>query len=68
MLDPWPLCKTELHLKISEHKMLSFSVRKEIIEQLGSYFIVQSRRKRVPLSFIVNLQSRIIILPLFRNA
>ena len=25
--DPWPVCKTEVHLK---HKMLSFSVRKEI--------------------------------------
>ena len=26
------LSKTEVHLRISEHKMLSFSVRKEIIQ------------------------------------
>ena len=56
--------------KVSEHKILSFSVRKEVIENNNSLVqrSVQSRRKRVPSDFIANLQSRIIILPLFRNA
>ena len=36
--------------------------------KIGSYFIVQIRRKRVSSDFIGNSQSRIIILPLFRNA
>ena len=31
-----PLCKTKVLLKISEHKMLSFSLRKEIIENDNS--------------------------------
>ena len=61
---------SEVHLRVSEHEMLSFSVRKEIIKriQLGCYFIVQSSRKRIPSDCIANPQSRIIILPLFRHA
>ena len=31
-----PLCKTKVLLKISEHEMLSFSLRKEIIENDNS--------------------------------
>ena len=34
------MCKTEVHLKISEHKMLSFSVRKEIIENNNSLVVI----------------------------
>ena len=36
VFEPWPLCKTEVHLKISEHKILSFSVKKKIIENDNS--------------------------------
>ena len=36
VFDLWPLCKTEFRLKISEHKMLSFSAQKEIIENNNS--------------------------------
>ena len=39
-----------------------------IRKQIGSYFIVQSRRKRVRSDFTANSQSRIIILSLFINA
>ena len=58
-------------MKVFEHKMLSFSVRKEIIENddsFFSYFIVQSRRKRHLSDFIANLQSRTIKSPSFTNA
>ena len=40
VVDPWPLCKTEVHLKMSEDKMLSFSVRKEIIEINNSLVVI----------------------------
>ena len=40
VFDPWSLCKTEVHLKISEHKMLRFSVRKEIIENGNSWVVI----------------------------
>ena len=36
VFDPWPLCKTEVHLKMSDHKMLTFLVRKEIIDNNNS--------------------------------
>ena len=39
VFDPWSLCKTEIHLKMSEHKMLSFSVRKVIIEN-NSFLVI----------------------------
>ena len=55
-------------MRVSEHDMLSFLVRREIIENDNSLVvIVQSRRKRVSSDFIANSQSRIIILPLFRH-
>ena len=40
MFDRWPLSKTVVHLKISEHKMLSFSVRKDIIENDNSSVVI----------------------------
>ena len=40
VFDPWPLCKTEVHLKISEHEMLSFSVRKEITKNNNSLAVI----------------------------
>ena len=40
MFDPWPLCKTKVHLSISEHKMLSFSVKKKIIENDNSLVVI----------------------------
>ena len=44
LFDPWPLCNTEVHLKISEYEMLSFSVRKEVIENNnGLVFISLSK-------------------------
>ena len=44
VFDPWPLYKTEVHLKMSEHKMLCFSVRKGIIEN-GNSLVVTSLSK-----------------------
>ena len=64
-------CETHVHLKVSEHEMLNFSVRKEIIKTdntLVVIFIVQSSRKRIRSDFIANSQYRIITLPLFRHA
>ena len=40
VFNPWLLCKTKVHLKISEHKMLSFSVRKEIDENNDSLVVM----------------------------
>ena len=40
VFDPWPLSKTEVHLKISEHKILCFLVRKEIIENNNSLVVI----------------------------
>ena len=61
----------EVHLKVSKHEMLSFSVRKEIIESDHSLVVIllsKIVKKRIPSDFIANSQSRIIILPLFRHA
>ena len=57
----------DVHLKVSEHEMLRFPVRKEIIENNNSLAVI-SVSKVGENEFIANLQSRIIILPLFRNA
>ena len=40
MFGPWPLCKREVHLKISEHKILSFSVKKKIIENAENWVVI----------------------------
>ena len=34
------MCKTEVHLKISEHRMSSFSVRKEMIENNNRLVVI----------------------------
>ena len=40
VVGPRSLCKTEVHLKISEHKMLSFLVRKEIIDNNNTLVVI----------------------------
>ena len=40
MYDPWPLCKTEVHLDMSEHEVLSFSVRKKNIKNDNSLVVI----------------------------
>ena len=39
-IRPMALCNTEVHLKKSEHKILSFSLRKEIIENNNSLVVI----------------------------
>ena len=59
------------HLKISEHEMLSFSVRKEIIKNDNSLVVILLSKvveNEFPSDFIANSQSRIVILPLFIHA
>ena len=34
------MCQTQIHLKVSEHEMLSFSVTKEIIKNDNSFVII----------------------------
>ena len=58
---PMALVLNTGHLKVSEHELLSFSVRKQIIKNDNSLIvIVQSSQKRIPSDFIANSQSRII--------
>ena len=55
IFDPWHLCKTEVHLKISKYKMSSISVRKEINENDNSRLAIslsKSRRKQAFSDFI----------------
>ena len=41
VFDPWPLCQTQVHLKVrSEHEILSFSVRKEMIKNDNSLVVI----------------------------
>ena len=39
-IRPWPQCKTEVQLKISEYKMLRLSVQKEITENNNSLVVI----------------------------
>ena len=58
-------------LEVSEHEMLSFSVRKEIIKNDNSLEVILLTKVveyEFLSDFITNSQSRIIILPLFRHA
>ena len=54
----------DVHLKVSEHEMLHFPIRKEIIENNNSLVVI-SVSTGGENEFMANLQS---ILPLFRNA
>ena len=54
-----PLWKTKVLLKISEHKMLSFSLRKEIIENDNSLVDISFSKigeKEFSSDFIANLE------------
>ena len=52
-----PLCKTKVLLKISEHKMLSFALRKEIIENDNSLVVISfSKIAFFSSDFIANLE------------
>ena len=68
-IRPWSLCKTEVHLKISEHKILSLLVKKEIIEN-NNNLVVISLSKEGENEFLQTLQPtyKVKSLPLFRNA
>ena len=40
MFDLRLQCKTEVHLKVSDNKMLTFLVRKEVVENTNSLIVI----------------------------